>query len=170
MYSLIHLNKCLWLQVRFFYSFTCRDNLYLVMEYLNGGDLYSLLRNVGCLEEDIARIYVAELVVNSTICLFLFCFVFFFLNYAHVFQFVLMSCRFSLWSTFILLELCIVIWNLTTYWLLMMGTLRSGVHTWWSSHFLVWRIGMNNRSRTLQPIEAAFDQCLFFIDILVIKI
>nr|KAJ0227272.1 hypothetical protein LSAT_V11C100028150 [Lactuca sativa] len=24
--------------VRFFYSFTCRKNLYLVMEYLNGGD------------------------------------------------------------------------------------------------------------------------------------
>ncbi|XP_010914243.1 probable serine/threonine protein kinase IRE4 isoform X2 [Elaeis guineensis] len=49
--------------VRFFYSFTCRDNLYLVMEYLNGGDLYSLLRKVGCLEEDVARIYVAELVL-----------------------------------------------------------------------------------------------------------
>lgn len=40
------------------------------MEYLNGGDLYSLLRNVGCLEEDVARIYVAELVVNFAICLF----------------------------------------------------------------------------------------------------
>ncbi|KAL5699611.1 non-specific serine/threonine protein kinase [Ranunculus cassubicifolius] len=49
--------------VRFFYSFTCRENLYLVMEYLNGGDLYSLLRNLGCLEEDMARIYIAELVL-----------------------------------------------------------------------------------------------------------
>ncbi|XP_072978894.1 probable serine/threonine protein kinase IRE4 isoform X1 [Typha angustifolia] len=49
--------------VRFFYSFTCRDNLYLVMEYLNGGDFYSLLRKVGCLEEEIARIYIAELVL-----------------------------------------------------------------------------------------------------------
>ncbi|KAJ6812935.1 putative serine/threonine protein kinase IRE4 isoform X1 [Iris pallida] len=49
--------------VRFFYSFTCRDNLYLVMEYLNGGDLYSMLRKVGCLEEDVARIYIAELVL-----------------------------------------------------------------------------------------------------------
>lgn len=49
--------------VRFFYSFTCRDNLYLVMEYLNGGDLYSLLRKVGCLEENIARSYIAELVL-----------------------------------------------------------------------------------------------------------
>lgn len=49
-------------QVRFFYSFTCRDNLYLVMEYLNGGDMYSMLRNLGCLEESLARVYVAELV------------------------------------------------------------------------------------------------------------
>ncbi|KAF5959868.1 hypothetical protein HYC85_001077, partial [Camellia sinensis] len=49
--------------VRFFYSFTCRENLYLVMEYLNGGDLYSLLRNLGCLDEDMARIYMAELVL-----------------------------------------------------------------------------------------------------------
>ncbi|KAG9440943.1 hypothetical protein H6P81_021108 [Aristolochia fimbriata] len=49
--------------VRFFYSFTCRENLYLVMEYLNGGDLYSLLQKVGRLEEDVARIYIAELVL-----------------------------------------------------------------------------------------------------------
>ncbi|XP_041998474.1 probable serine/threonine protein kinase IREH1 isoform X1 [Salvia splendens] len=49
--------------VRFFYSFTCRDNLYLVMEYLNGGDLYSMLRNLGCLDEDVARIYIAEVVL-----------------------------------------------------------------------------------------------------------
>lgn len=49
-------------QVRFFYSFTCRENLYLVMEYLNGGDLFSLLKNLGCLDEDMARIYIAEVV------------------------------------------------------------------------------------------------------------
>lgn len=49
--------------VRFFYSFTCRENLYLVMEYLNGGDLYSLLRNLGCLNEDVARVYIAEVVL-----------------------------------------------------------------------------------------------------------
>nr|KAJ0221279.1 hypothetical protein LSAT_V11C200056710 [Lactuca sativa] len=49
--------------VRFFYSLTCRENLYLVMEYLNGGDLYSLLRNLGCLDEDVARIYIAEVVL-----------------------------------------------------------------------------------------------------------
>ncbi|GJU27862.1 probable serine/threonine protein kinase IREH1 isoform X2 [Tanacetum coccineum] len=56
--------------VRFFYSFTCRENLYLVMEYLNGGDLYSLLRNLGCLDEDIARIYIAEVVtLPGNICI-----------------------------------------------------------------------------------------------------
>ncbi|GER37585.1 kinase [Striga asiatica] len=49
--------------VRFFYSFTSTDNLYLVMEYLNGGDLYSLLKKVGCLEDAVARIYIAELVL-----------------------------------------------------------------------------------------------------------
>ncbi|GMH14081.1 hypothetical protein Nepgr_015922 [Nepenthes gracilis] len=49
--------------VRFFYSFTCRENLYLVMEYLNGGDLYSLLRNLGCLDEDVTRVYIAEVVL-----------------------------------------------------------------------------------------------------------
>lgn len=54
-------------QVRFFYSFTCRENLYLVMEYLNGGDLYSLLRNLGCLDEDVARIYIAEVVRFSLV-------------------------------------------------------------------------------------------------------
>ncbi|VFQ62389.1 unnamed protein product [Cuscuta campestris] len=49
--------------VRFFYSFTSKDYLYLVMEYLNGGDLYSLLRKIRCLEEDVARVYIAELVL-----------------------------------------------------------------------------------------------------------
>ncbi|KAL6643878.1 hypothetical protein ACP70R_018644 [Stipagrostis hirtigluma subsp. patula] len=39
------------------------ENLYLVMEYINGGDLYSLLRNLGCLDEDMARTYIAELVL-----------------------------------------------------------------------------------------------------------
>lgn len=64
MYCFVHvfLIICNHAQVRFFYSFTCKENLYLVMEYLNGGDLYSLLRNLGCLDEDMARIYIAEVV------------------------------------------------------------------------------------------------------------
>jgi serine/threonine protein kinase len=60
-YNLILKSSCFW-KVRFFYSFTSRENLYLVMEYLNGGDLYSLLRNLGCLDEDVARVYLAEVV------------------------------------------------------------------------------------------------------------
>ena len=38
------------------------------MQYLNGGYLFSLLRNLGCLEEDMARVYIAELVS----CLYLY--------------------------------------------------------------------------------------------------
>lgn len=60
-YNFILKVSCFW-KVRFFYSFTSRENLYLVMEYLNGGDLYSLLRNLGCLDEDVARVYLAEVV------------------------------------------------------------------------------------------------------------
>ena len=37
------------------------------MEYLNGGDLYSLLRNLGCLEEEVARVYIAELVITNSL-------------------------------------------------------------------------------------------------------
>ncbi|KAL6541753.1 hypothetical protein OROGR_011239 [Orobanche gracilis] len=39
------------------------ENLYLVMEYLNGGDLFSMLKNLGCLEEEMARVYIAEVVL-----------------------------------------------------------------------------------------------------------
>ncbi|CAI9266757.1 unnamed protein product [Lactuca saligna] len=49
--------------VRFFYSFTCKENLYLVMEFLNGGYLFSLRRTLGCLEEDMTRVYIAQLVL-----------------------------------------------------------------------------------------------------------
>ena len=43
------------LQVRFYYSFTSRENLYIVMEYLSGGDMFSLLRHLGALDEEVAR-------------------------------------------------------------------------------------------------------------------
>lgn len=38
-----------------------RAHLYLVMEFVNSGDLFSLLRNVGYLEEELALTYVAEI-------------------------------------------------------------------------------------------------------------
>jgi microtubule-associated serine/threonine kinase len=56
------------MQVRFYYSFTSRDNLYIVMEYLNGGDCFSLLRTLGALDEDVARQYVAEAVLALEYC------------------------------------------------------------------------------------------------------
>lgn len=53
---LIHWFSCYRaVQVRFYYSFTSRENLYIVMEYLNGGDLYSLLRSLGAVDEEVAR-------------------------------------------------------------------------------------------------------------------
>lgn len=54
--------------VRFFYSFTSRDNLYIVMEYAPGGDLASLLRALGALEEDTARQYAAEVALALEYC------------------------------------------------------------------------------------------------------
>jgi serine/threonine protein kinase len=42
------------------------------MEYLNGGDLYSLLRNLGCLDEDVARVYLAEVVSLVLFYLYIF--------------------------------------------------------------------------------------------------
>lgn len=55
-------------QVRFYYAFTSRDNLYIVMEYLSGGDMFSLLRSLGALEEAVARAYVAETVLALEYC------------------------------------------------------------------------------------------------------
>ncbi|QHO20590.1 hypothetical protein S245_037547 [Arachis hypogaea] len=34
------------------------------MEYLNRDDLYSLLRNLGCLDEEVVRVYIAEVVLT----------------------------------------------------------------------------------------------------------
>ena len=38
-------------------------NLFLLMEYQPGGDLHSLLMNLGALEEDVAKLYVGEIVL-----------------------------------------------------------------------------------------------------------
>ena len=49
--------------VKLFYSFQSKDNLYLVMEYLNGGDCSALLKAFGTLDENWARQYAAEVVL-----------------------------------------------------------------------------------------------------------
>lgn len=50
--------------VKLFYTFQSRDYLYLVMEYLNGGDCAALIKNMGELPEEWARKYIAEVVVG----------------------------------------------------------------------------------------------------------
>eukprot|EP01134_Creolimax_fragrantissima_P005918 CFRG5918T1 len=49
--------------VKLYYSFQSTTALYLVMEYLIGGDVYSLLQNFGVFDEDMAAFYVAEVVL-----------------------------------------------------------------------------------------------------------
>ncbi|KAG5457365.1 MAG: kinase-like domain-containing protein [Olpidium bornovanus] len=48
--------------VKLVYSFQDSDNLYLVMEYMAGGDLLSLLIKRDVFEEDFAKFYAAEMV------------------------------------------------------------------------------------------------------------
>ncbi|KAJ3440250.1 serine/threonine-protein kinase pkga-related [Anaeramoeba flamelloides] len=50
--------------VKLFYSFQTKKNLYLVMEYMQGADLFSLLQKVGgTFNEQTAKHYLAELVL-----------------------------------------------------------------------------------------------------------
>lgn len=46
--------------VKLYYAFQSVENLYLVMEYLIGGDLSSVLAAFGTFEEDMVRVYAAE--------------------------------------------------------------------------------------------------------------
>uniref|UniRef100_A0A0D6QX76 non-specific serine/threonine protein kinase n=1 Tax=Araucaria cunninghamii TaxID=56994 RepID=A0A0D6QX76_ARACU len=46
--------------VKLFYSFQDTDYLYLIMEYLPGGDIMTLLMREDVLSEDVARFYIAE--------------------------------------------------------------------------------------------------------------
>lgn len=50
--------------VKLFYTFQSKDYLYLVMEYLPGGDCAALVKNMGGLPEDWAKRYIAEVVVG----------------------------------------------------------------------------------------------------------
>ena len=47
--------------VSFYYSILGQHNLYLFMEYLPGGDLYSLLEDIGSLDEESAKIYCKQI-------------------------------------------------------------------------------------------------------------
>ncbi|OHT09805.1 hypothetical protein TRFO_21165 [Tritrichomonas foetus] len=48
--------------VSFYYSIIGKNNLYLIMEFLPGGDLYSLLQNIGSMDEETAKIYSFQIV------------------------------------------------------------------------------------------------------------
>ncbi|CRL04319.1 CLUMA_CG017414, isoform A [Clunio marinus] len=52
--------KCEWI-TRLQYAFQDRENLYLVMEYLPGGDLLGLMIRFGAFDEELARFYLAEI-------------------------------------------------------------------------------------------------------------
>ena len=49
---------------KLYWTFSSKDYLYLVMEYLNGGDCASLVKVLGGLPEDWAKKYVAEIVLG----------------------------------------------------------------------------------------------------------
>ncbi|GBE81094.1 Serine/threonine-protein kinase CBK1 [Sparassis crispa] len=54
--------------VRLYYSFQDRDHLYLVLEYMGGGDLLNLLIERDVFEEDFTRFYLAEMVLAIESC------------------------------------------------------------------------------------------------------
>ena len=49
--------------VRGVYNFQTEKYLYMVMEYMKGGDFANLLENVGAFEEEVARFYIAQIVL-----------------------------------------------------------------------------------------------------------
>jgi tRNA A-37 threonylcarbamoyl transferase component Bud32 len=54
--------------VRLYYSFQDRDHLYLVLEYMGGGDLLNLLIERDVFDEDFTRFYVAEMILAIESC------------------------------------------------------------------------------------------------------
>ncbi|KAH9083902.1 kinase-like protein [Lactarius deliciosus] len=54
--------------VRLHYSFQDRDHLYLVLEYMGGGDLLNLLIERDTFPEDFTRFYIAEMVLAIESC------------------------------------------------------------------------------------------------------
>jgi serine/threonine protein kinase len=49
---------------KLYYTFQSKDYLYLVLEYLNGGDCSALIKVIGSLPEDWARNYLAEVTLG----------------------------------------------------------------------------------------------------------
>ncbi|KHJ36189.1 putative serine threonine-protein kinase ppk18 [Erysiphe necator] len=49
---------------KLYWTFSSKDYLYLVMEYLNGGDCASLIKALGGLQEDWARKYLGEVILG----------------------------------------------------------------------------------------------------------
>ena len=50
--------------VKLFYTFQSSEYLYLVMEYLNGGDCAALIKALGSLEEEWVQSYIAEVILG----------------------------------------------------------------------------------------------------------
>ena len=49
---------------KLYFTFQSKENLYLVMEYLNGGDCAALIKSLGSLPEEWAKNYIAEVVLG----------------------------------------------------------------------------------------------------------
>ncbi|TFY83938.1 hypothetical protein EWM64_g55 [Hericium alpestre] len=49
---------------KLFFTFQSKENLYLVMEYLNGGDCAALIKTLGALPEEWTKQYIAEVVLG----------------------------------------------------------------------------------------------------------
>ncbi|KAL4080316.1 kinase-like domain-containing protein, partial [Scleroderma yunnanense] len=54
--------------VKLYYSFQDRDHLYLILEFMGGGDLLNLLIERDVFEEDFTRFYVAEMLLAIESC------------------------------------------------------------------------------------------------------
>ena len=49
---------------KLYFTFQSKENLYLVMEYLNGGDCATLIESLGSLPEEWTKSYIAEVVLG----------------------------------------------------------------------------------------------------------
>ena len=48
--------------VRGYFAFRSMHHIYFALEFLPGGDLLAMLRNCGCVPEEMARFYLAEVI------------------------------------------------------------------------------------------------------------